>query len=128
MSGSPCFGGGGLKNLEETTYPNIIIDSHVATKFNEHDYTMPNRRSSKIISSDIINIRKAHSLESTTRRGSSNFEKMKTFFDDREKTDLFKRKIRIIRRHFKHTSHPLRILLDLFAVQLKEMSQKNYLS
>lgn len=44
--------------------------------------------------------------------------------DQRRSTDLFKRKVQIIKRHFKNTTHPLRMLADLFADELENILNK----
>ena len=44
----------------------------------------------------------------------SNIEKMKTFLEEKESSDVFKRKIKIIKKHLKDKEHPLKILLELF--------------
>ena len=51
----------------------------------------------------------------------SNIEKMKTFLEEKESSDVFKRKIKIIKKHLKDKEHPLKILLELFTQELKNL-------
>lgn len=37
---------------------------------------------------------------------------------------MFKRKVQIIKRHFKNTTHPLRMLADLFSDELENILTK----
>ena len=57
---------------------------------------------------------KAFSLNLNDRPGTFNtsIERMKSIFEVKKSTDLFKRKLKIIKKHLKDTFHPLRILLD----------------
>jgi hypothetical protein len=41
-------------------------------------------------------------------------------------TVLFKRKIKIIKRHFKNSAHPLRMLADLFAIEVEGIYKKQF--
>ncbi|CDW84849.1 UNKNOWN [Stylonychia lemnae] len=49
-------------------------------------------------------------------------DKIKTFLEKKETNDLFRRKIKIIKKHLRNTQHPLRILIDLFAVELHKVT------
>jgi len=38
--------------------------------------------------------------------------------ENKKSTEIFKRKVKVIKRHFKNESHPLRMLSDLFGDEL----------
>ena len=51
--------------------------------------------------------------------------RMQNFMANKKENDLFKRKVSIIKRHFKNAQHPLRILADLFADELEKLHKRH---
>jgi len=41
--------------------------------------------------------------------------------ENKKSTEIFKRKVKVIKRHFKNSQHPLRMLADLFADELQKI-------
>lgn len=54
--------------------------------------------------------------------------KFQDFLEMKKANDLFKRKVRIIKKHFKNAQHPLRMLADLFADEIENIQKSNSLS
>lgn len=57
-------------------------------------------------------------------QGTHQTMRFQQLYEQRLSTDLFKRKVQIIKRHFKNTTHPLRMLADLFADELENILNK----
>jgi hypothetical protein len=54
-----------------------------------------------------------------------NNTRLQNFLESRKENYLFKRKVQIIKRHFKNPLHPLRMLSDLFADELDKIHKKS---
>jgi hypothetical protein len=67
--------------------------------------------------------RKIHSMlnDSDSQFRQSQLERMQQLMENKKNTELFKRKVKIIKRHFKNSSHPLRMLVDLFGDVLQRI-------
>jgi ABC-type dipeptide/oligopeptide/nickel transport system ATPase subunit len=48
---------------------------------------------------------------------------MQLLIENKKSTEIFKRKVKVIKRHFKNSQHPLRMLADLFADELQKIQE-----
>ena len=51
----------------------------------------------------------------------SHLERILLLIENKKATEIFKRKVKVIKRHFNNRQHPLRMLTDLFGDELQRI-------
>lgn len=56
----------------------------------------------------------------------SHLERIKLLIENKKTTEIFKRKVKVIKRHFNNSQHPLRMLTDLFGDELQRIQDTDH--
>jgi hypothetical protein len=94
------------------------------------DYPQPSNLNEAIMQEDNGKRALSHDIHESniynlmTSVAQNNF-KLQNFLELKKENELFRRKVKIIKRHFKNSQHPLRMLADLFAEELERIHKKS---
>jgi hypothetical protein len=56
----------------------------------------------------------------------SHLERIQLLIENKKTTEIFKRKVKVIKRHFNNSQHPLRMLTDLFGDELQRIQDTDH--